>query len=433
MDTLETIESEFYEYCGPVDLCKGGGGGAAIDKAYNAGMLELSQEQQAMAGEMYNMYKYGVSYDPTKQVQVSGGTSTGTKPNPEYEAWEARNTKYQNAKNQSDKWKDRHGDPVPPGPAPPKEIADEAGPAVYSTVGEQNGYDPNSVLSQMELDQMGVEAQAELLPFMTNTQKSQFELQRQQAEAAAGLIPLQTQTQESALQTQQAGLGLQRSQIATAGRLLPEQEQTQLDQLRLQQQQLASQGRTLPSEESAKLAELERMETKSLAETDLIGERAATESAGLGLQQNIIQARGSLLGGETELSRERTGLERERTTASGSLLPGETELSRERTADSRKELRERSPAVSELYRQALQGPNVERRSAEAVAGVEHAFKGAEGSMARERSRRGLGVDRTGRDIRNIGIEKAKAKASGTAGVRRQADEEQFGRLLSVTR
>ena len=80
MDTLETIESEFYEYCGPVDLCKGGGGGAAIDKAYNAGMLELSQEQQAMAGEMYNMYKYGVSYDPTKQVQVSGGTSTGTKP-----------------------------------------------------------------------------------------------------------------------------------------------------------------------------------------------------------------------------------------------------------------------------------------------------------------------------------------------------------------
>ena len=56
----------------------GSGGGetstTTVDPVYNAGMLQLSQEQQGWAREMFNMFKYGVTYDPNEQVTVD---STG--------------------------------------------------------------------------------------------------------------------------------------------------------------------------------------------------------------------------------------------------------------------------------------------------------------------------------------------------------------------
>ena len=45
-----------------------------IDYAYNAGMLELSQEQQGWAREMFNMFRYGVTYDPNEKEDSSGLT-----------------------------------------------------------------------------------------------------------------------------------------------------------------------------------------------------------------------------------------------------------------------------------------------------------------------------------------------------------------------
>ena len=49
----------------------GSGGGSSetttIDPVYNAGMLRLSQEQQGWAREMLNMFKFGVTYDPNEQ------------------------------------------------------------------------------------------------------------------------------------------------------------------------------------------------------------------------------------------------------------------------------------------------------------------------------------------------------------------------------
>jgi hypothetical protein len=52
------------DYTGPVAECKGGGGGQEVDKAYNRGMLKISERQQDIADQMFNYFKHGVSYDP---------------------------------------------------------------------------------------------------------------------------------------------------------------------------------------------------------------------------------------------------------------------------------------------------------------------------------------------------------------------------------
>lgn len=59
---IET-ECEWAEYNGPVALCKGGAE-PEVDKKYNAGMLAISNKQQAIADEMFNYFKHGVSYNP---------------------------------------------------------------------------------------------------------------------------------------------------------------------------------------------------------------------------------------------------------------------------------------------------------------------------------------------------------------------------------
>nr|NIP51777.1 hypothetical protein [Phycisphaerae bacterium]NIT58904.1 hypothetical protein [Fodinibius sp.]NIW98114.1 hypothetical protein [Phycisphaerae bacterium]NIY27487.1 hypothetical protein [Fodinibius sp.] len=75
---IETGETECAEwtddYSGPIAECKGGGGGDGVDKKYNKGMLEISRRQQEMADEMFNMFKYGVTYDPTAIDPDTGKT-----------------------------------------------------------------------------------------------------------------------------------------------------------------------------------------------------------------------------------------------------------------------------------------------------------------------------------------------------------------------
>ena len=60
MATGETIEENYFEWNGPVDFCKGGGGSSTtntVDYAYNARMAALSEEQQAWARDYYNMWQ----------------------------------------------------------------------------------------------------------------------------------------------------------------------------------------------------------------------------------------------------------------------------------------------------------------------------------------------------------------------------------------
>ena len=60
MATGETIEENYFEWNGPVDFCKGGGGSSTtntVDYAYNARMAALSEEQQGWARDYYNMWQ----------------------------------------------------------------------------------------------------------------------------------------------------------------------------------------------------------------------------------------------------------------------------------------------------------------------------------------------------------------------------------------
>ena len=65
IDSGKTIAEDSFEYSGPVAECKGGGETNTQDPVYNAGLLELQQQQQGWAEEAWNLYKFGnIEGDP---------------------------------------------------------------------------------------------------------------------------------------------------------------------------------------------------------------------------------------------------------------------------------------------------------------------------------------------------------------------------------
>ncbi len=106
--------SEWAEYDGPIVECKGGGGDA-VDKKFNKGMLKISERQQEIADEMFNYFKHGVPYNPY----------------------------------------DEKG-----------QLTEQA---------RELGYDPEKMVSEAELTQQTLEAQSELLPLQTDVAKGQLE------------------------------------------------------------------------------------------------------------------------------------------------------------------------------------------------------------------------------------------------------------------
>lgn len=194
--TLEVTDSVYEEYHGPVAYCGGGSGSSkdSIDKNYNAGMLALSQEQQTWAREMFNMFKYGVTYDPTEKV----GTSAAQIVNPEWTAWSNNSNVFKR------------------GPEPPKMIDN---PNISSTtLGEQNGYDPSQI-SEMDLMTQYFGAQSRTMPYEEAATQAGLTLEQKTAEAQVGLIPSQTEAAKAAL-------GLQTAQATSATSLVPLQTET---------------------------------------------------------------------------------------------------------------------------------------------------------------------------------------------------------------
>jgi hypothetical protein len=151
METLEVIEAEWTEYTGPIGGCKGGGGGQEVDKDFNKGMLAISEKQQDMADEMFNLFKFGVTYDPGEKV-VSD----------EWKAWK----KQKDEAKGSGAWAGIGG----------AERFDEPEPEKFSgTQGERQGYDADESFSEMELINEQLKAQGKLLPLQTEAAKSQLE------------------------------------------------------------------------------------------------------------------------------------------------------------------------------------------------------------------------------------------------------------------
>ena len=69
IDSGKIISEVSENYHGQIAECKGGSSTTTtVDPVYNAGLLEISKQQQGWAGQMFNKFKYGTTYDPTENV-----------------------------------------------------------------------------------------------------------------------------------------------------------------------------------------------------------------------------------------------------------------------------------------------------------------------------------------------------------------------------
>lgn len=218
IDTGRIVSARGYDYAGSVALCKGGGGSTidSVDEAYNAGMLELSEQEWAVAQEYVNLFKYGVDYDPeaTEQGltidgkwvpadQLTPEQTGGDKwiDNPDYVApgWELMSDA-----ERGDYWQETKGSPA----GTPQKILNPNFQLETRTLGEIKGYDPDAQVSEMELILQGQAAQSELLPLQTA-------LARSQIEADQTLIPAQTEVSMAQLAAEK-GLVPQRAALESA-------------------------------------------------------------------------------------------------------------------------------------------------------------------------------------------------------------------------
>lgn len=189
----------------------GGSGGSTtttVDPVYNAGLLELAREDQVWKREFMNMFKYGVTYDPTETVHGyyddQGNFVEGKKPVDimSFEEWQAKNssgTRFGGG-GRSTPYSGRPGD-APPVSERDREInrlleeqrqqnrydqyvqdlLGQAQPTDQITRGELMGYNADDVTSEMEYLQNVVEANQELLGLQT-------EVSRRRGETALGLM-----------------------------------------------------------------------------------------------------------------------------------------------------------------------------------------------------------------------------------------------------
>lgn len=210
--TGKVLEEESYDYSGPIAECKGGGSSSTttVDPIYNARMAALSERNQEMADEMFNMFKYGVMYDPT----ASGGTrKTGEKVlNPEWESWNKANEAYQSGirsydpygsdKRTNDRYSvsgSRTSRAPRPGAEPSKYIAETEN----ITMGEQEGYNPNNQISEMDLMMKQIESEYGMVGDRARTEKAGLQLDRAKAKAGMELLPGQTSLAKTTMAAQE--------------------------------------------------------------------------------------------------------------------------------------------------------------------------------------------------------------------------------------
>jgi hypothetical protein len=149
-----------------------GGGGSTtttVDPVYNAGMLKLSEEQQGWGQEMFNMFKFGVNYDPSEQVP-SGENA------PSERVW-VDESRGPDVPAQVDiDTGEAIGGEYTRGPLIPGRWKDVPGETPMTTRGELEGYDPEGQTSEMQYLQNLVESNQSLLGLQTGAQKKRLEL-----------------------------------------------------------------------------------------------------------------------------------------------------------------------------------------------------------------------------------------------------------------
>lgn len=215
--TGAVIEEISFEYFGPIAETKGGGSVQTEDKEYNARMATISEEQQEMATQMYNHYMYGVDYDPNEQV-------TGY-----YDA----NGRFVEAKTYDPStgstgasWlsNGQYNVNVPEGAS-----------LVSITRGELNNYDPEAVVSEMDLMDKQIQDAFGLSDDETESLRSKLSLETSANTAAESLIPAQTELEHARISGASslvpAQTELEHAQISAASSLVP--AQTEVEHARL--------------------------------------------------------------------------------------------------------------------------------------------------------------------------------------------------------
>ncbi|MCP3686574.1 MAG: hypothetical protein GY861_28380 [bacterium] len=435
IDTGETIYEESFEYHGEIAMCGGGSAPSSttttVDPVYNAGMLNLSEEQQDMASSLFNMAMYGVEYNPTEKAyynselgKMISETERNRLPANEQSAY-----------------------------------------APHGNQGMRHDYDPSKQTSEMQYMQNVVNANQELLGLQTSAETENikaamegFRTQAAQAKAEGemigprqelelaniGLTTAQIDSLKSLIgpqqelslediKTQMQQMGLSQEQVAAASELLPQQTglasaeiQEQLKQLGLNEAQIASAMELLPQQTELSSAEMDSR-LKQLGLTD-----AQTSSALQLLPQQTALTEAQLQA-ETGLVPERAGLESEQIAGARELTPFRTAAERAQLEDTATKIGERAPVRSEMYKQALEGIDVEGRVGQAQADVEHGFKTAAGTRTRELQRFGLDPsDPRYQSMTRAGeLEKAKTIAGKRTLARDLGEQEKFARLTTA--
>ncbi|MDX9787934.1 MAG: hypothetical protein RBT11_14205 [Desulfobacterales bacterium] len=239
--TGAVVYEDAFEYSGPIAKCGGGGGTTqTVDPVYNAGLLALSEENQAWANKLMSQYFYGEDYNPNKIIHGYYGADgtfhklLGNDGEPldasristslSYNATTGVYTDSEgNTYSPITGWKDPSGNPAN---------------IITTTEGAINNYNSEENTSGAEYAQNSVNAQQSLLASETAAAASETALKGATAEASLSLLPSQTTAAQKAaeLSSAQAQMGIeltpqQQTALSTGYELTTQKNQSALSLL----------------------------------------------------------------------------------------------------------------------------------------------------------------------------------------------------------
>jgi len=209
----------------------GGSGGSSSDKKFNAGMLALSQEQQQWAGQLFNQYMHGVTYNPYEQGYVNeagnfvaadqkvAAASKAAPTTSSYGTGAEESQSVAGGKKGYGSWSQRYDNRASESAISDGKITTADGTTrKLVTRGEFEGFNPDDVTSQMEYEQNVIEANQELLPGQTRFDKEALKFQTEQVGAARKLLPQITGLKERLIKSADKGINVGRrvNQAGTA-------------------------------------------------------------------------------------------------------------------------------------------------------------------------------------------------------------------------
>lgn len=238
-----------------------GGGVNTEDKAYNARMASLSEEQQGWASQMFNTFMYGVGYNPSEERKgYYGADGKFVDLTDEIKAAYDPNGTVDTRQAARDVLKE-HG-------FSGKEIetisnGGTVGRLMTTTQGDLNNYNSEDYISEQDLMTKQIQDAFGLTDDETNALRSGFNLTEAQNKAGMETLPSQTEATIAG------------NELSTAS---SEAAQT-----------------VIPSQTEAAISGNQRTTAQNTADIGLIPQRAELESSNIGEAQQQISARAPII------------------------------------------------------------------------------------------------------------------------------------------